>query len=150
MENHSQDSTRQSLAAIEKARWKAADRLVTPWWYHPVLGLLTSAYLVAIILGNQITRFIALAIFLLGVAALVGAYRKLTGVWISGFSAGKASQWAYSLVGLLILCGVGAFLLHDAGLDWPTWVAAALAFTGVIVLGRKFDVALRDQLRATP
>ena len=36
---------------------------------------------------------ITLAIFIAGPAILVGSYQKLAGVWMFGFTAGRASWW---------------------------------------------------------
>jgi hypothetical protein len=144
MENTSDD-----LALVAEARAAAADRLTTPWWYHPTLGLFLAAYVVSQSLGNAAVRTIAVVLFVAACAALVRAYRRLTGVWVSGFEAGPASRWAKALgavAGLVLTAGWG--LAYWADLTWPAWCLAAVAFIAVQVLGRQFDRALRAQLRA--
>ena len=69
-------------------------------------------------------------------------------MWVSGHQAGRASRWAYALGGLLGAGMIVAFAgrrIADAW--WPAWVAAAVVFVGTIVLSRKFDEDLREQIR---
>ena len=137
------------LAMIAEARAAAADRLVTPWWYHPILGFLLAGYVVALSLGDTVVKVVALPVFLGGLGLLVHAYRRLTGVWISGFEAGPAGRWAYAMGGAIAVAMVGSLAISwTTSLAWPTWVLAGLLFAAVIVVGRRFDVALRAQLRA--
>ena len=139
----------EQLAAIAEARSSVADRLVTPWWYHPILGLLFAGYLVGLSLGSNPVRFVTVVLFFAGCAALAYVYRRMTGVWVSGFEAGRAGRWA---TGIAVL--VGATILtawsvaEYTALRWPVWTLAVVVFVGSVVLGRRFDSALRAQLRA--
>jgi hypothetical protein len=136
------------LAAVRTGRSAAADRLVTPWWYHPILGLLVAGLLVAYGIGSRWVVGATLVVFFGGVAALVTAYRSRTGVWVSGFSAGGASRWAYALGGLILACFAGALVaryVHHT--DWAAWAAAVVAVVGTVLIGRRFDVALRERIR---
>ena len=149
METQNDGAAREALSAIDAARTQAADRLITPWWYHPILGLLTAGYFVTITLGGLVGTLIALPVFIVGVVLLVSNYKKRTGVWISGFSAGRASRWAFGLACVLVAAVLTVFVLHALrGLVWPVWVAAAVTFIAVNVFGRLFDTTLRTSLRA--
>lgn len=133
---------------VGDARRSAADRLTTPWWYHPVLGLLLAAYVMAFSSWNRVVISITVPLVFVGIGALVYAYRRRTGVWISGFSAGRASRWAYAVGGLAAICMVAAVgIAYWTSLVWPSWCLAAVAWLAVIVIGRKFDTAVRAQLR---
>ncbi|PRY68484.1 hypothetical protein B0I08_104186 [Glaciihabitans tibetensis] len=149
MENKQSDDLRVSFAAIDAGRAAAADRLITPAWYHPVLGLLGGGYVVAITIGNTLTMIVAIVVFLVALPLMISAYKRQTGVWIWGFGAGKASRWTY-LLGALMLASAGAmFYFHDVvGIDWPAWLLGAVIVVLVILLGRQFDKAVRAQLRA--
>lgn len=144
-----ENNAAEQLAAINDSRAAAADRLITPWWYHPVLGLLVAGYTVAYSLGNTVVRLVGVLVFLGACVALIRAYRHLTGIWISGHRAGRASRWAYAMGGLIgigLAGGLGIAAFTD--LRWAVWVIAAVLFVGVIVLGHRFDRAVRAQLRA--
>ncbi len=150
MENNAANEARSALAAIDGARSAAAERLTTPWWYHPVLGLLVAAFVVAYTTGGPVTMVVVGLGYFLGIGILVGVYKARTGVWINGLTAGKASWWTVPLVVIMIACVGGAYYFHAAmGLQWPAWLAAALVFSAVNIFGRRFDVALRTQLRET-
>jgi putative Mn2+ efflux pump MntP len=137
------------LAAIADARSAVADRLITPWWYHPALGLALAAYVIGLSYGNTLTRIGVVLLFLGFCAILAHVYRRMTGVWVSGLSAGRASRWATAL-GTLLAVIVGAGMLIGTFTDArrPVWALAALGFIATVVLGRRFDAALRAQLRA--
>lgn len=142
MENQSSNEARAAFAAVDAGRAAAAERLITPLWYHPILGLLASGYLLATSSRSTIITLIAIPVFILGVFALVSAYKKVTGVWISGFSAGRASWWAAAMGVALVTC----FGLVFTGI-WPPLGAAVAAFISVNVFGLLFDRTLRASLR---
>lgn len=143
------DRAREALAAIDATRSSAADRLVTPWWYHPALGALTSAYLVGYAFGDTLVRLVVLAGFLVALGLLAASYRRLTGVWVSGHRAGRATVWAVAMGVLAMALVAAALLLYSTtGLEWPVWACAAVVFVSVVVLGRAFDAKLRAELRS--
>ncbi|MEW9528287.1 hypothetical protein [Microbispora sp. NPDC049125] len=145
MESNSADH----LSVIAEARAAVADRLITPWWYHPILGLLIAGYLLALGLGDTVVKIAGVVLFAAGSAALGSAYRRLTGVWVSGFQAGPAGRWAGALGGLAGLAAVASLAIGAlTDLRWPVWCLALAGFAAGIVLGRRFDAALRAQLRA--
>lgn len=136
------------LAVIAQARAAVADRLITPWWYHPIFGLLLAGYVVGVSLGSTPTRLIVAMLFAVSCLALASAYKRLTGVWVSGLDAGRASRWAKALGVLMGVAAAGGWAIAWwTHLSWPSICLAAVAFVGAIVLGRRFDDALRAQLR---
>ena len=142
MENQQHDEAHAALAAIDAGRTAAAERLVSPLWYHPLLGILVAGYLAAVTSRSIIVTLVASPIFFAGVFALVSVYKKITGLWISGFNAGRASWWAAAMsVSLLALYGLAYAQI------WSVWAAAATAFIAVNVFGGLFDRTLRASLR---
>lgn len=138
-----------NLAVIAQARAAVADRLITPWWYHPLVGLLLAGYVLGVSLGPTGVKMLVALLFMGACLALATVYRRLTGVWVSGFDAGRASRWAYALGALVgVVVAAGWAIAHWSGLAWPAYCLAAVAFAGTVVLGRRFDTALRAQLRA--
>jgi hypothetical protein len=139
----------EQLADIHQARAAVADRLVTPWWYHPALGALLAGYVVGISVGGTGVKIASGVLFAAAVVALGDVYRRRTGVWVSGFDAGRASRWAIALgalIGAVVLTAWATTSYTD--LRWPVWVLAVAGFAGTVVIGRRFDSALRAQLRA--
>ena len=142
MENEASDDVRDALKAIDAGRAAAADRLVTPLWYHPVLGVFLAGYIVAVAQKNLIVMLIAIPLFFAGIITLVTIYKKITGLWISAFRAGRASWWAAAM-GIVVMA---LYAGQTAGI-WPVWVTAVVAFLAVNVFGLLFDRTLRASLR---
>ena len=136
------------LAAVAAARRAAADRLVTPWWYHPILGGLTVVMMMTVALGEDLTMLVGPAVFFVGIALLVLAYRRQTGVWVGGLDSPAAAPLA-AVVGVVV--GAGLVVSISMGvLGVPAgfiWALAAAVFVTIVVLGRRYDEVLRADLR---
>lgn len=149
MENISSHDAATALASIDQARSEAAERLTTPWWYHPVFGLLAAAFVVAYTIGGVGVMIGGAVVYFLGLGILMGTYKKQTGVWINGLKAGKATWWTLPLVVIMLAGMGGVYYFHaERGLDWPAWLAGIMVFIAVNVFGRLFDGSLRSQLRS--
>ncbi|GAB3624088.1 hypothetical protein GCM10027418_21720 [Mariniluteicoccus endophyticus] len=151
METNSYDPV-SALADVDGSNAAIAERLVTPWWYHPVLGLALGALCLVSgrVVESPLLAVMAGAGVALVSALLVGVYRRRTGLWVGPAQTGPRSRalWlAHS--GLTIVVLVAAF--GSGGhptLAWLPWAAAAVALVGTIVLGRAVDAALRDEIRS--
>ena len=145
-----ESNSTEHLSAIAETRAAVADRLITPWWYHPALGVLAAGYLLALGLGSIAIMLAGGVLFIVGAGALASAYRRLTGIWISGFDAGgTASRWAKAIGGMVGVSAVASYFIgHYTDLRWPVWCIAVLGFAACLLLGNRFDTALRAQLRA--
>ncbi len=138
-----------ALGLVQSSRADLADRLVTPRWYHPVLGLLAGGLVLGYASDRLLVRYGALAGFLLGTLLLVQAYRRLTGVWVSGYHPGPARRWAVALgvtLGALLLVSLGLRALTGT-LAWSV-VPAVVVVPLTVVLGGRYDRALCAGLRA--
>lgn len=149
MENQAAREAQEALDTIAGARSNAADRLTTPWWYHPVLGLLAAVFVVAYTIGGLVVMIAVAIVYFLGIGILMGAYKSKTGVWINGLKAGKATWWTLPLV-VIMIGGMGAaYYLHaEKGLSWPAWALGIIVFAAVNVFGKLFDGTLRAELRS--
>lgn len=142
-----------ALADVAASRASVADRLVTPWWYHPILG----ACIAAIVLVNafDLVNLVKIVVALAAAASmglLVGAYQRITGLWVDMRNLGPVSRrWWLAYCGVIFVV-VGVPLLPtftDQAL--PTWLAIAftvVAFVATVVLGRRIDSAMREEIRA--
>ncbi len=139
-----------ALYAIGNQRAHLADRLVTPWWYHPALG-----GVLALFVGSFATRRLAVVavcalLYLACLVVLPHAYRRATGVWVNGYTPRRARRWAFALGGSAGGCLLVAITAAAAG-AWPVaLVAAVVAFVLTQVFGRRFDDELREELREDP
>lgn len=117
------------LAALQGDRAALADRVVQPWWYDVLLGVL-----VFVFLGSYAThdwRAIAAAWVLCGLGCwgLVTVYKRLTGMWISGFRPGPTrralSVWFAACVAWVVAA------LVDAAFGLPLLLVAVSAGCGL-------------------
>src|SRR3712207_7869467 len=85
MESHDvdQDAAATQLAALQADRVALADRVLQPWWYDVALGLLLFGFLASYAVDSLWVTFPAMIIFFGGLGALVAAYKRITGVWVS-------------------------------------------------------------------
>jgi hypothetical protein len=142
------DDAVRALATVEQSRAEMADRLLTPVWYHPTLGLLAGGLLASAELDNLFLFLAALLVYAVGCGVLVSSYRRLTGIWVSGLRRGPAGRISLLLIGILyVIAGLSALCGLALGLPGAFVVGGAAAFVAVVVLGRRFDEALRGELR---
>ncbi|HMT49421.1 hypothetical protein [Dietzia sp. UBA5065] len=144
---------RDALADVAASRESVADRLITPWWYHPILGAIMAAIVAANALALPNGAVIVVTLLgATGLGALVGAYRRATGLWVDLRSAGPASRRWWILYAVVLGATMGAALLATvADVSYPAWFAvtlAAVTLVATVVLGRRVDAALRDEIRS--
>lgn len=145
MESQSNDAM---LAAAERGRAAATRALRAPWWYASGIGVLTAAFSLTFVFGTPFVRSLAV-LPLLGIGALLqAAYRRSTGMWVSGTRNGVASIWMFAWVALAI----GSMLLSEhlwttQALVWPAIAAAALIIGTSILCWRLFERTLARRSR---
>src|SRR5699024_1798354 len=69
-----------ALDEVAAARRRLAERLYTPWWYHPVLGLLLGTLVLQV--GGALGRpaMFLIPVPVLGIIVLGRIYRRLSGI----------------------------------------------------------------------
>ena len=134
-----------SLDLVDQARADLADRLVTPWWYHPILGLIEAAFVVSFALPTP-WRLVLVVGAIAALGGLVRAYSALTGLAVFGGSYwSMARGWIIALLAVVVVA-LALSLLGDSLA--VSLAAAALAFVATVVCGRRADKAIRARLRA--
>lgn len=138
-----------ALESIGESRAQVADRLVTPVWYHPMLGVLAGGLIASAEARRWWVFLSALVVYAVGCGVLVSSYRKLTGLWVSGRRrgpAGRVSMWL--VAALYAVAGLAALFDLALGVRGAFVAGGVVAVGLVVVLGRRFDEALRSELRA--
>lgn len=142
-----------ALADVDAARRSVADRLITPWWYHPALGVILAAIMLvaALDLHNLVRLPVALA-GAVGIGLLIGAYQRTTGLWVDLRNLGPTSRRWWLAYAVVVAVATGASLIPTAtDRALPAWLAvllAAVAVIATIVLGRWVDDAMRAEIRS--
>lgn len=135
-----------SLELIRAANRAMAERAKAPAYYHVTLGLLSGGLAASNTLSPpwQIAGF---AIFLVGIGLLVRAYRRHTGMWISGDRPGRTRGVALCMAGSAVAIYLtGEWLQHDQGVLGAMLVAAALIAGVVTWSGYAWERAYRRDL----
>lgn len=137
------DEARQALRLVSETRADLAERLITPWWYHPGLGVIVAALVVALAAPGPGKNFVIVAA-MLGLVGLVTAYSRMTGL---GFGDEYYKLAVVELVALLSV--VLAAMIIVLIFPQPVVVvsAAAVALVATIGLGRRADATMRRKLR---
>ena len=147
MESNEIDRTEAAaqLAALRADREALADRAVAPWWYDATLGLLLFGFLASYAFDSLWVTFPALVVFFLGLALLVSAYKRTTGIWVS-------VTWPVMAIwtALVLLVLVPAFVLAE-GFDqhWAMVVAGAVLGVAVVVFGRYWGRKMVAEMRTS-
>ncbi|WP_104525990.1 hypothetical protein [Blastococcus atacamensis] len=111
------------LAALQAGRAALADRLVQPWWWDVTFGLLFAGFISSYSFHSIWVIAGALAVFAVGVRALMAVYRRITGTWWDARKVGPVQgrveralrRLSIGYFALLAIGGAAEFLLDVRG-----------------------------------
>ena len=132
------------LAALQADRVALADRVLQPWWYDVALGLLVFGLLSSYALDSLWVTFPALLLFGAGLAALITAYKRITGLWV------QAGGRARGIWGVLVLVvWVPAVVLAEVyDQRWAAVVGGVVLGLAAGVLSRLWGRACVARMRS--
>jgi hypothetical protein len=116
------------LAALGQDRAALAERVVQPWWYDALLGLLVAGFLSSYSTQNVWVISGALLLLLIGIRGLMTLYRRITGVWVNGLRRGP-TQRAITVWFVVYGVVVAAAAVFEFLLD----VRGAMVVGGIVV-----------------
>lgn len=134
-----------SLDLVDQARSDLADRLVTPWWYYLILGLIEAGFIVSFALPT-VWRILPVVLGCAALGVLVRAYSRVTGLGFSENYWKLAGGWPVAVLGVVVAALLVVLVLDQF---WVTMVTAMVVFAAIIVLGRRADATIRARLRAS-
>jgi hypothetical protein len=137
---------REALAGLGTDAARLAERVVTPRWYHPTLGAIVALICCALALPSPVSVvFLPFTIFALPALALI--YRRRYGVWIAQPSGRRSKRLLWTMAVLFLLSVGAAVAIRFTGVEyWWVLLPAAVGFVASVVLGRRYDDALRREL----
>ncbi|WP_205323683.1 hypothetical protein [Glycomyces sp. YM15] len=139
-----------ALAAVQESRSDMADRLITPWWYHPVLGVLVGGLITVATIGVAFPVLMGvIAVYALGVFLLMSAYRRKARVWMSGFDGGPKARRSITLLLIVTLAIAIAGSVFSMGLEirWTALLTGLAVGVTMTLWGRHYDKVVRAELR---
>ena len=140
----SSDEARASLDAIGRVNADLADRLTSPWWYYPGLGLIEALVVWSFTFHVWWLQLLIVIIAMAGLRLLVTAWERLTGLGMSRKYNALARGWIIALLGVV---AVAMAVVFFADAPVVTAVAAIVVFVATVVLGRGAETAMQDRLR---
>lgn len=142
-----------ALAELARDRERLAARIITPWWYHPALGLITAVFAGAQALPG-VWPIAATALGIIALPVLTTTYARVSGVVVTkraGKPAGPRSRRLLIATLAVFIAAMScslAFKFLDVS-PWWALIPAGVMFAATVVLGRRYDEALRQEI-ATP
>lgn len=125
---------------------RLAARVVTPWWYHPALGVIVAAFAASPAFpGASGIWAVAIGIVLLPILTLT--YNRRYGVSTTQPAGPRSKRLLLAMLAILILAMASTLSIKLLALSaWWVVAPAVVAFAATVVLGRRYDAALRDEL----
>lgn len=139
-----------ALGDTTAARCRMAERVITPWWYHPVLGLAQAAFVLVLAWTSTLGILVGAA-GILGVAlALKSVYQRTTGIWIGPDQLGpRSGRWFWALIALVLVVDALALFVWDTETsEGVVATGSAAVLLGTVLLGRTMDARLREEIRS--
>jgi hypothetical protein len=137
---------REALQLLQDDGSRLAARVVTPWWYHPALGVIA-----AVLAGSQVFPVVAsmciVVIGMLLLIALMATYRHRYGISVIPPAGPRSKRLLLAAVIVVVLATESSVAIRLLALSsWWGIVPAVVVFFATVVLGRRHDDALRDEL----
>jgi hypothetical protein len=148
MESISADDARRSLDSIGASRRDVADRMTTPAWYYPVLGLLVAQMVLAYGLVGDLLAVLSALVVVVGSGWLVRTYSGHTGLCITR-PAGPLGAVALAAFAVGLAAPVLVVTLAGDLAAGVVLALAAVALVSTVVLGPVYDACYRADLRRT-
>lgn len=140
------DAAREALSALDADGARLAQRVITPWWYHPILGVIVALMIFGVAYPGAL-GFGLVAIGVIGIALLVRVYTLRTGVWISRAAGPSTRQLQRVLMVInIVLMGTALALRVTEPAPWWALLPALSGFFATWVMGRHYDRELRREL----
>jgi hypothetical protein len=125
------------LAALRADRAAMAERVVQPWWYDALLGLIVFGLISTLSIEVSWIKVLVIVVCLAGMAGLRVVYTRLTGMWVRGDRKGPTRRaiWVWLALYVLVL---GLAAGAEFGLGWrgALVVGGAVLGVGIALISR--------------
>jgi hypothetical protein len=143
------DQARRALSALDADGARLAGRVITPGWYHPILGVIVAVMISGIATPGAM-GFGLIVLGIVGVPVLARAYMRRAGVWISRAAGPVTRQLQRVLLAVyMVLFGAALALRLTEASPWWVLLPAASGFLLTWVAGRRYDRELRRELASS-
>lgn len=123
-----------------------SQRVVTPPWYHPVLGLVTGLFAFAPALPN-IASVTVYALGIVAIVLLITTYNRRYGVSVTRPAGPRGKRLLLVQVAVVIAGMVTGVVIKFTGIAvWWAAIPAVIVCGTTIVLGRRYDDVFRAEI----
>lgn len=137
-----------ALAELARDHERLATRIITPWWYHPALGLITAVFAGAHALPG-VWPIAGITLGIMALPVLTTTYARVSGVVVTKPAGPRSRRLLIATLVVLVAamsCSL-AFKFLDVS-PWWALIPAGVTFVATVVLGRRYDDALRQEIAA--
>ena len=124
------------LAALQADREAMAQRVVQPWWYDVLLGLVVFGFFGSYATHNWWVKGAAFLLLPLAVWGLATLYKRVTGVWLSGRRPGPTQRPLRIWLALCIGWAVANMIEDLLDVRGAILVASAVCGVSIAFLSR--------------
>ena len=143
---YSSAAASEALKELNADGARLADRVVTPWWYHGVLGVIVAAFVGSQVLDGAAPLFVV-ALGIVALPVLTTAYSRRYGVTVTRPAGRRSRRLLFGTVAVLVVAMIAAIVLTFIDVSpWWVLVPTTAAFIATVVFGRRYDDALRGEL----
>jgi len=137
---------RAALGELGRDGAALAARIVTPWWYHPSLGAITALFAGAQALPG-VGPIVAVVCGIIAIPILTTTYARRYGVVTTKPAGPRSKRLMLATLVILLAAMASGLVIKVAGAE-PLWalLPAAIAFVTTVMLGRRYDDALRREI----
>ena len=143
----SSEQAAEGSAGFDSARARLAQRSLTPRWYHPLVGGILAIIVTSSALLPLEYSFPVIAAGVVAMVPLARLYTRRYQVPVTGV-VGPRTRRLQNVVRALVGAGFLSSLILvivDVSTGWVL-IPGVAVFGGVIVLGRRYDEALRSEM----
>ena len=140
----SSGDARASLDAIHRVNADLADRLASPWWYYPGLGLVEALVVSSFTFHVWWLQLLVVIVAMAGLRLLVTSWERLTGLGMSRKYNALARGW---IIALLVVVGAAMAVVFLVDEPVVTAATAMVVFVATVVLGRRAEKTMQERLR---
>ncbi|ATG50707.1 hypothetical protein CFK38_03615 [Brachybacterium vulturis] len=137
---------RTALDALDEDASQLAGRLVSPWWYHLVLGVIVAAAIGAQALPT-VPSVSVIMLVVLWIPVLMRSYTSRYRISMTRPAGPRSRRMLLLILAVLALLVASGVVLKIASLpQWWVLLPAGVGVVATVLLGRRYDAVLRSEV----
>lgn len=137
---------RAALDALDADASQLAGRLVSPWWYHLILGVIVAAAIGAQALPT-VPSMSVIVLVIIWIPFLMQSYTSRYRISMTRPAGPRSRRMLLLILTVLAVLMASGVVLKIAALpQWWVLLPAAVGFVATALLGRRYDAVLRSEI----